>query len=84
MHKKYWQLQEAKSRLSELVEKAVTNGPQVITKRGVESVIVISVAEYQKICKPKKHLADVFLESPLRGIQLDLNRQKDPGRDVEL
>ena len=84
MLKRKWQLQEAKSRLSELVEKAVSNGPQVITKRGVESVVVISVAEYQKLRKPKKHLAEVFLESPLRGIQLDLKRQKDPGRDVDL
>ena len=84
MLKSKWQLQEAKSRLSELVEKAVRNGPQVITKRGVESVVVISVAEYQKLCKPKKHMVDIFLESPLKGVQLDLERQKDMGREIEL
>ncbi len=79
-----WQLQEAKSRLSELVDKAVSNGPQVITKRGVETVVVLSVSEYRKLKQPAKHLADIFLESPLRGVDLDLRRDKDLGREVDL
>ena len=84
MHKTKWQLQEAKSRLSELVQNAVNTGPQIITKRGVETAVVISAADYQKLRQPQKHLADVFLESPLRSIHLNLNRDQDPGRDVTL
>jgi prevent-host-death family protein len=48
-----WQLQDAKNRFSELVEKAITLGPQTVTKRGKETVVVLSVEEYKKLTKPK-------------------------------
>ena len=44
-----WQLQEAKNKLSRVIENAVNSGPQIITKRGVEVAIVMSYAEYQKM-----------------------------------
>ena len=81
---KSWQLQEAKSRLSELIDKAVTTGPQMITKRGVETVVVLSVGEYRKLGKPKKHVVDVVLGSPLRGVDLELERNQDTGREISL
>ncbi len=40
-----WQLQEAKNRLSEVVERAVTTGAQLITKHGRPVVVVISAQE---------------------------------------
>ena len=43
-----WQIQEAKNKLSEVVEESIKHGPQIITKRGVETVIVLSYAEYRK------------------------------------
>ena len=81
---KNWQLQEAKNRFSELVEKAITLGPQTVTKRGVKTVVVLSFDEYQKLTSPKADLVDFFKSSPLHGVELDLERDKDLPREVEL
>lgn len=81
---KNWQLQEAKNRFSELVEKAITLGPQTVTKRGVKTVVVLSFDEYQKLTTPKTDLVDFFKSSPLHGVELDLERDKDLPREVEL
>lgn len=71
-----WQLQEAKNRFSEVVDKAIKHGPQIITKRGVETVIVLSCAEYRKVMLNRKKLSDFFRKSPLVGVDLDLRRDK--------
>jgi antitoxin Phd len=76
-----WQLQEAKNKLSQVVEDAVTDGPQVITKHGVEVAIVISFAEYQKMIASKGKLSAFFQDSPLVGTDLDLRRDKSDARD---
>jgi len=44
-----WQVQQAKSRLSELIEDAKTKGPQIITKHGLECAVVLSIAEYRRL-----------------------------------
>ena len=71
-----WQLQEAKNKLSRVVDNAVNSGPQIITRRGVEVAIVISYAEYQKMVASQGSLVDFFRESPLVGLELDLERDK--------
>jgi antitoxin Phd len=77
-----WQLQEAKSKFSELVDLAISKGPQLITKRGLDSVIVLSVDEYNKLKKPKQSLIQFFNSAP--KVDLKITRSKDLGRDVEL
>ena len=52
-----WQLQEAKSRFSELVEKAMRKGAQTVTRHGKPAVVVISAEEYQRTREPRKSLA---------------------------
>ena len=80
-----WQLQEAKNKLSRVVENAVNSGPQIITKRGVEVAIVISYAEYEKLVVSRGNLSDFFRESPLVGIDLDVARDRSEAReDIEL
>jgi len=69
-----WQLQEAKNKFSEVVEEALNHGPQLITKRGVEAVVVLSYAEYRQITATQKKLSDFFRESPLVEVELDLER----------
>ncbi len=98
--RKTWQLQEAKNRLSHVVDEAVENGPQVITRRGVETAVVVGIEEYKKLtggknssgkrskksaAKGKGTLLEFFRNSPLCGVELDLERSKDTGagRDVE-
>jgi antitoxin Phd len=77
-----WQLQDAKAHFSELVRTALTHGPQVITKHGQESVVVLSAAEYRQITQPKDSLVDFFLSSP--RIELDVERDMNEGRDLDL
>lgn len=80
-----WQLQEAKNRLSEVIESAMNSGPQVITRRGVEVAIVVSSAEYRKLIASRGNLSAFFRDSPLAEADLDLARDKsDLGADVEL
>jgi prevent-host-death family protein len=76
-----WQLQEAKNKLSRVVENALNDGPQIITKRGVEVAIVLSYAEYQKMLASRQRLSDFFRESPLAGIDVDLTRDTSDARD---
>ncbi|MEA3358446.1 MAG: type II toxin-antitoxin system Phd/YefM family antitoxin [Thermodesulfobacteriota bacterium] len=79
-----WQLQEAKNKFSHLVESAQNKGPQVVTKHGKEAVVILSVEDYRKITKPKVNLFNFIQESPLRGINLDISRDKNAPRDVAI
>ena len=75
-----WQLQEAKNKLSRVVENAVNSGPQIITRHGVEVAIVLSFAEYQKMVASRGKLSTFFRESPLAEAELDLSRDKSDAR----
>ncbi len=80
-----WPLQDAKNRLSEVVRQASDEGPQIITLRGDDAVVVVAAAEYARLVrKPKGTLVDFFRKSPLGGVALDLTRSRDTGRRVEL
>jgi prevent-host-death family protein len=73
-----WQIQEAKNKLSEVVEGALAEGPQVLTRRGVEVAVVLSFAEYQEMRKKQPSLLEFFQRSPLA--ELDLERDRSPVR----
>lgn len=80
-----WQLQEAKNRLSEVIDLAVKKGPQVITRHGKETAVVLSTDDYRRLIVSQGTLADFFLNSPLAGSDLDLERDRSPlRRDVDL
>ena len=80
-----WQLQEAKNKFSRVIENAINRGPQIITRRGVEVAIVISLAEYRKMVASRESLSAFFRQSPLVGLDLDLARDRsDARKDVEL
>jgi antitoxin Phd len=76
-----WQLQDAKSKFSQLVEKAITNGPQFVTKRGVEAVVVVSKEKYVELTKQKNSLVELLKNTP--KVNLDLKRSKESIRDLE-
>ena len=82
--KTHWQLQEAKNRLSEVVERACTSGPQVITVRGRVKAVLLSADEYKRLTQPATSLVEFFRQSPLYGIELDVDRRPDVGRDIDL
>ena len=79
-----WQLQEAKNRLSEVVRKARSEGPQVITLYGEDAAVVVSAKDYKKIARPKGTLVEFFRSSPLAGVALDLRRSRETGRKIKL
>ena len=80
-----WQLQEAKNRLSEVVERARKEGPQTITKRGTAAAVVLSMEDYRKIRKSgATDLVEFFRKSPLGRCALSLDRSEDKGREVDL
>jgi len=79
-----WQLQEAKNRFSKVINEALAHGPQVVTRRGEEVVVIISKEEYGRLKKSQPSLLDFFRQSPLVGVELDLERDRTYPRDVEL
>ena len=71
-----WQLQEAKNRLSEVVETSLHKGPQVISRRGKNTAVLISFEDYQRFVGPKKDLKWLLRNSGFH--ELDLTRDKSP------
>ena len=76
-----WQLQDAKAKFSELVKQAVAEGPQIITVHGEPTAVLLSSAEFAKLTKRSQSLVDFFQKSPLKGLKLDLKRDKSSNRE---
>lgn len=49
-----WQLQDAKNRLSEVVDTSLSKGPQIISRRGKNTAVVLSYVDYKKLAKKKQ------------------------------
>ena len=82
-----WQLQTAKARFSEVFRKARTEGPQLFTRQGKEGVVMLPVEQFERLAvraRQPKSLVQFFRESPLVGLELNFERDKDAGRDIEL
>ena len=79
-----WKLEDAKARFSEVVRRAHDEGPQAVTVRGRRAVVIVDADEYERLVAPQPDLPFVaFLES-LHMDGLDLTRERDEGRAVEL
>ena len=82
-----WQVQAAKARFSEVFRRARTEGPQLITRQGKDGVVMVPVEQFDQLvrrARRPKSLVQFFRESPLVGLDLEFERNKDTGRDVEL
>jgi prevent-host-death family protein len=80
-----WSLAEAKNQFSEVVRRAVDQGPQTICVRGEETAVLISKADYEHLRDPDqpKDFKE-FLRSFPSLEDLDLTRDQSPARDIEL
>jgi len=78
-----WQLQEAKQRFSELVERALTEGPQVVTRRGKPAVVVVEVEEFRRLDQDESAFKRFLRAAPDFDL-LDLERRTETGRSVDL
>lgn len=70
---------EAKNKLSEVIASAEQGEPQIITKNGRKTAVVISYSEFQRLTVKQESLNDFLLNSPLRGSKINLARSKDTG-----
>ncbi len=79
-----WKLEDAKARFSEVVRRANSEGPQAVTVRGRPAVVVVDADEWARLARRQNKVPLVeFLES-LHVEGLDLTRERDTGRDVDL
>jgi antitoxin Phd len=80
-----WQLQEAQNQLSEVIDNAEKYGAQIINYQGKAKAVMLSMAKYQQLINPQKNtLVKFFQQSPLYGVSLDLERDKETGREINL
>ena len=79
-----WQLQEAKARLSELVRAVQQNGPQQITVHGKPVAVVLSCDDYARLARGKPSFIELMQQSPLKGLNVNIERDKSLTRDQGL
>jgi prevent-host-death family protein len=78
-----WKLEDAKNRFSEVVRRALAHQPQRVTRGGRDAVIVVNAEDYEKLVAPRD-LVEFMQSSPLKGVEVDLEREPDYGRDISL
>ena len=77
-----WSLAEAKAKLSEVVDRARTQGPQHITRHGKNAAVIVSPEEWARRTATPRTLYEFLERSPLRGSALELERDPDVGRET--
>ena len=78
-----WQVQDAKARLSEVIERARTEGPQTITRHGTERAVLLSIEDYRALAAHKPDFKAHLLGGP-KIDDFSVERARDTGRSVDL
>jgi prevent-host-death family protein len=84
MSSQSWTVAEAKAKFSEIIERAMSEGPQTITRNGHTAAVVVGAEEWQRKTKRVGNLAEFFAESPLRESSLKIHRLKERPRKISL
>ncbi len=79
-----WQLQDAKAHFSSVVDAALAGRPQCVSRHGKDAVVIVSYQGFRKMTERRGSLVDFFQSSPLVGLKLDLRRQHDASREIDL
>lgn len=79
-----WKLQDAKSQFSKVVEDALHSGPQYVTRRGVPTVVILSVQEYEELASTKPSFTEFLLNCPKMDEDFSFDRQRDYPRSIDL
>jgi prevent-host-death family protein len=79
-----WTVAEAKAKFSEVIELAMSEGPQTITRKGRTAAVVVGAEEWQRKTNRVGNLAEFFAASPLRRSGLKIRRLKDKPRKLNL
>ena len=75
-----WTFEEAHAHLSQVLDQALTHGPQAITRDGRTAAVLVSAAEWEQKAARPGNLAEFFAASPLRGSELVVARLADGPR----
>lgn len=82
-----WTLQDAKNKFSEVVNAACAGAPQVVTKRGKPSVVVVSMTDYERFVaqgkSPAPRFTEFLLSMPGGGAEADTSREDIALREVD-
>lgn len=78
-----WQVQTAKTRLSEVIEQARIAGPQTITRHGTARAVLLSVEDYRALVAHKPDFTAYLLGGP-KVDEFEIERDRDTGRDIAL
>ena len=72
-----WPVQDAKSRFSELLDTAIAEGPQIVTKRGVETAVLLPIEQWRRLERlTRPDLKELLLASEARTEELTLPRRQ--------
>jgi prevent-host-death family protein len=84
MSSQNWTVAEAKAKFSEIIERAMSEGPQTITRNGRTAAVLVGAEEWQRKTQRLGSLAEFLAESPLRESGLKIRRLKDHARKTDL
>ena len=84
MASRSWTVAQAKAKFSEVIDRALTDGPQTITRNGRTAVVLVGAEEWRKKTERVGSLAEFFAASPLRGSGLKFRRSKSLPRKLHL
>ncbi len=79
-----WTVAEAKAKFSEVLDRAVSDGPQTITRNGKTTAVIVSAEEWARRAKREGTLADFFASSPLREFGVEIKRLKEVATPPDL
>jgi prevent-host-death family protein len=79
-----WTVAEAKAKLSEVIDQALSQGPQIVTRSGRKAVVIVAAEEWDRKTRRKGNLAEFFAASPLGESGLTVQRSKDGLRRTDL
>jgi len=79
-----WQIKDARANFSTLVDKAISDGPQIVTRNGKKVVVVVAADEWVRREHGRGDLAEFFANSPLREAEIEIDRTRDYPRELKL
>jgi len=77
-----WQIQEAKARFSEMVQRTLKEGAQTVTRHGKPVAVLVPADEYRRLRSGGKSFKTLLASAPLEGIEI--RRSRDTGRTIDL
>jgi prevent-host-death family protein len=76
-----WKLQDAKARFSEVVDRALRDGPQLVTRHGENAVVIVAYRDFVG-AEPTLDFKDFLMSIPRVGLEIKPSRRRP--RRIEL